>query len=538
MRDKWDEQRGAQTYGEWTVAEALARQTEHWTPPVQDAGRRRNGHEADAGFQSFADPALPYSDYTNALAMVRDHGQALRYCYPWKSWLVWTGTHWQRDESGVVMRYAKQTVKRLAQHVIDLDGEEAQALLKHVKASLATSKLKAMVESAQSEECIPVAPEAFDNNPWLLNALNGTLDLTTGALRPHERAALLTRCLPIAYDPDATCPTWLSFLWRIMGGTRREEDTEHMSAGALEHRQAADGRAQRLIAFLQRAIGYGLTGMTREQCLFVLHGGGSNGKSTFLEALQALLGDYAQSTPSASLLDKNRHDGIPNDIARLRGARLITAVEIGEGKRLNEELVKRLTGQDTLTGRFLFAEFFDFRAEFKLFIACNHLPTIRGTDHAIWRRIRLIPFTVTIPDDEQDKNLPAKLRAELPGILRWAVQGCLDWQRQGLQPPDVVQAATAGYRSYMDVVGKFLEGRCIVDVNNFSIRTHATKLYQAYRRWCEDEGEHEPMTQTAFGRRLTDRGIVAEKGKQHQTWRIGVGLHHVPDDGIDDGIRV
>src|SRR5207253_11419144 len=167
------------------------------------------------------------------------------------------------------------------------------------------------------------------------------------------------------------------------GGTHAAEDTDAMSTGELEAQHTADQRAQRLITFLQRAIGYSLTGETREQCLFVLHGSGSNGKSTFLELLQALLEDYAQSTPSATLLakDPHRHEGIPNDIARLRGARLVTAVEIGEGKRLNEELVKRLTGQDTLTARFLFAEFFDFKAEFKLHIACNHLPQIRGTDH-------------------------------------------------------------------------------------------------------------------------------------------------------------
>ncbi|HYU47276.1 MAG TPA: phage/plasmid primase, P4 family, partial [Terriglobales bacterium] len=258
------------------------------------------------------------------------------------------------------------------------------------------------------------------------------LNLKTGTLQPHCREDLLTKCLPIAYDPNAECPTWLDFLKTIMANNAA------------------------LITFLQRAIGYSLTGDTSEQCLFIAHGSGSNGKSTFLEVLQALLGDYAESTPSASLLAKDRHDGIPNDIARLRGARLVTAVEIGEGKRLNEELVKRLTGQDTMTARFLFAEFFDFHAEFKLWIACNHLPTIRGTDHAIWRRIRLIPFTVTIPDEQQDKKLPGKLQAELPGILRWAIQGCLAWQEQELSTPSEVIAATKDYRALMDVIGGVL----------------------------------------------------------------------------------
>jgi putative DNA primase/helicase len=328
----------------------------------------------------------------------------------------------------------------------------------------------------------------------------------------------------VAYDPQAACPTWERFLWRIIGGTNLEDDTEDRGAGESDNRQAADDRAKRLIGFLQRAIGYSLTGETREQCLFVLHGSGANGKSTFLEVLQTLLGDYAQSTPSASLLAKDRHDGIPNDIARLRGARLVTAVEIGQGRRLNEELMKRLTGQDTITARFLHAEFFDFRAEFKLFIACNHLPTITGTDHAIWRRIRLIPFTVTIPETEQDKDLPAKLQAELPGILAWAVRGCLAWQREGLGTPEEVKQATAGYRASMDQIGRFIEECCLVSQQ---VRIKASELYEAYKKWCDANGE-QAATLSAFGHYLEEQGFA--KHKIGTIWRLGIGLHAIPDD--------
>jgi len=459
------------------------------------------------------------TDTYNARALVRDHGQDLRYCYPSKSWLVWTGTHWQRDTNGTVLRLAKQTVRRLAGQADTLTDDQAvAALLTHVKRSLSTAALKAMVESAQSEEGIPVQPEDLDTDPWLLNCTNGTVDLHTGTLRPHRQADLITKCLPVASDADAQCPTWERFLWRIMGGTITP-DKPDMDAGELENRRQADDRATRLITFLQRAIGYSLTGDTREQCLFLLHGSGSNGKSTFLEVLQALLGDYAASTPSASLLAKDRHDGIPNDIARLRGARLVTAVEIGEGKRLNEELVKRLTGQDTLTGRFLFAEFFDFQPEFKLWIACNHLPTIRGTDHAIWRRIRLIPFTVTIPDDEQDKQLPAKLRAELPGILRWAVQGCLDWQREGLGTPQEVSAATKAYRDSMDVLGAFIDECCAV--KDYA-KIKASALYAAYEQWCKDNAE-QPLVQRNFGLQLSERGYERYRNQGAHWWR-GIGL--------------
>lgn len=423
---------------------------------------------------------------------------------------------------------AKQTIKRLARHAEDLDDNAAaKALLAHVKASLATPKLKAMVESAQSEHGIPIQPEALDADRWLLNVINGTLELHTGTLRPHRQADMLTKCLPIDYNPQAQCPTWERFLWHIMGGTNLGEDTEDMGTGELENRKAADKRAKRLIDFLQRAVGYSLTGNTYEQCLFLLHGSGSNGKTTFLETLQALLGDYAQSTPSASLLAKDRHDGIPNDIARLRGARLVTAVEIGDGKRLNEELVTRLTGQDTLTARFLHAEFFDFQTAFKLFIACNHLPTIRGTGHAIWRRIRLIPFTVTISEGEQDKDLPAKLRAELPGILRWAVQGCLAWQREGLGTPEEVKVATADYRASMDVVGRFIAEKC---VEQPYAKVKASVLYKAYQEWCDTNGEH-CDSQRRFGMQLTERKY--KNYTNNGSWWEGIGLPATATEGTE-----
>jgi putative DNA primase/helicase len=522
-------------------ADASCRDCQHWgkikspivlgMPTRQQAQRPPvNGtHPADIRPQTTGDDGpFPYSDYTNACALVRAHGQDIRYCWPWHTWLVWTETHWQRDNNGTVRQQAKQTVKRLARLAEKLDDAEAKSLLAHVKKSLSMATLKAMIEGAQDEPGIPVQPEDLDTDCWLLNVANGTVDLKTGTLRPHARADLLTRCIPVLYDPQAPCPTWERFLWRIMGGTNRETDTEDLGAGELEERHAADDRTQTLIGFLQRAIGYSLTGDTREQCLFVLHGSGSNGKSTFLEALQALLEDYAQSTPSASLLAKDRHDGIPNDIARLRGARLVTAVEIGQGKQLNEELIKRLTGQDTLTARFLHAEFFDFRAEFKLFIACNHLPAIKGTDHAIWRRIRLIPFTVTIPETEQDKDLPVKLRAELPGILAWAVRGCLAWQQDSLGAPDAVIQATADYRADMDVVGRFIEECCLVSPH---VRVKASALYEAYKQWCQANGE-QLVTLSAFGNTLEQRGFA--RHKVGTIWRLGIGLSDATEEGSRD----
>lgn len=353
--------------------EALGQGTPPWQPTAASAADRPEIH---AGAEDATEPlgegvygagnqpearaadALPYSDYTNAVAMVRRHGRNLRYCPLWRRWLFWNGKYWQKDVGNVmVMRFSKETVKALARHVEAPEEDIAvRALLKHIKTSLATAKLKAMIESAQSEPGMKVEPEDFDKDPWLLNCTNGTVDLRTGTLQPHRRRDLLTRGLSVNYDPAALCPTWQTFLSRIMGTSQGAEHPD-MDTGELENRRQADDCAKTLIGFLRRAIGYSLTGDTSEQGLFVLHGTGANGKSTFLEALQALLEDYAQGTHSSTLLIKDRHDGIPNDVARLRGARLVTAVEIGQGKRLDEELVKRLTGIDTLTARFLYAEY-------------------------------------------------------------------------------------------------------------------------------------------------------------------------------------
>jgi putative DNA primase/helicase len=493
MRTKWDEQRGVQTYGERTIREALARQTEHYRPRqrhVQDAQRRRNGATDIPEAQSGEEPPLPLSDYTNALAFVRNHGQDLRYCYPWKAWLVWTGTHWQRDTSGGVMRRAKHTVKRLARHVEDLDDAHATALMAHIKASLSTTKLKALVECAQSEPGIPVQPEELDTNHWLLNCRNGTLDLRTGKLRPHDRADLLTVVLPVPYEPLAACPIWHAFLDRIMAGNHN------------------------LIGFLQRAIGYALTGVIREHVLLILWGTGRNGKSTFLNILRTLLAAYAMKAPSELLMVSN-NDRHPTERADLFGKRFVAAIETEQGRRLAEVFVKEVTGGDPIRARRMREDFWEFQPTHKVFLATNHKPVITGTDTAIWERIQLVPFAVTIPPDERDTTLPEKLEHELPGILTWAVQGCLAWQRDGLGEPDEVQQATKGYRTEMDVLGQFITECCLVGAD---YRVKADKLYDAYKLWHGDQAQN----QRAWGMALTERGF--ERYTNNGTWYRGIGI--------------
>ena len=337
--------------------------------------------------------------------------------------MVWTGTHWQRDTSGEVMRLAKEMVKKLARRVEDLDDEkQIAALIAHIISSLSQSRLKAMIENAQSEPGIAVQPTALDSNPWLLNCTNGTLDLHTGDLNPHRQDDMLTKCLPIAYDPDARCPQWVTFL-----------------------EQAMQGNAE-LVVFLQRALGYSLTGSTREQCFFLLHGVTKTGKSTFLHIAKALLGPYGTQAEMSTFLHKDR-ETVRNDLADLAGMRLVCAIESDEGKRLAEALIKQLTGgTDMIKARFLFEEYFEYRPQFKVFLATNHKPKVNPADDALWERVKLIPFEVQIPPDQRDKKLEAKLRDELPGILAWAVRGCLAWQKDdSLREPEAVVHATQQY---------------------------------------------------------------------------------------------
>lgn len=396
---------------------------------------------------------------------------------------------WARDETGEVMRRAKATALALFHEALVIDDADTRkAFLRHARQSQNAGRLTAMVMLARSEPEIVLIADDLDTDPWLLTVANGTLDLRTGELRPHRREDLITKLAPVAYDPEARCPTFDRFLERIQPDTAMR-------------------------AFLQRVCGYALTGDTREQVLFILSGHGANGKTTFLEAIRKGLQDYALATRPETFLAK-RGDTIPNDVAALHGARFVYAVEPEAGRHLAEGLVKQLTGGDIVSARFLHREFFAFRPAFKLFLSANRKPAIRGTNHAIWRRIRLVPFTVTIPDAEQDKTLPAKLEAELPGVLRWLVDGCLTWQREGLMPPAAVTDATEHYREEMDRLADFLAERCVVDS---SAHVGKTALYQEYVLYCEHR--ERPLSKAEFAEALRERGFVESRTGKERRWR-------------------
>ena len=452
---------------------------ENGHPPAEPGGSNGRPPMDLAAVPEPAPPGFLTTDMGNAQRLVARHGSELRFCQDWRSWLTWDGRRWEKDRVGVVDYQAKQTVRSIYREANqETEEARAKALAQHAFRSQNRTRVEAMVSLARTEPDIPTVPEDYDTAPWLLNVRNGILDLQTGGLGPHRPEALLTKLAPVPYEPDATCPLWEGFLERIMAGN------------------------EGLIGFLQRAIGYSLTGSTRAQVMFILYGEGSNGKSTFLETVHHLLGDYAQQSDSSTFAVQ-QNQGPRNDVARLVGSRLVSAVETEEGQRLSEVLVKQVTGGDTVTARFLHQEFFQFKPEFKLFLATNHKPQIWGTDHAIWRRIRLVPFTVKIPDEEQDEQLPDKLLEELPGILAWAVRGCRQWQDEGLGEPEAVREATGEYREEMDLLGGFL-GECCRLASNSEAR--AGDLYQAYLAWCQQNGERE-VTQTTFGRKLVERGF-------------------------------
>ena len=435
------------------------------------------------------------TDLGNARRLIARHGEDIRFCYSRGEWLIWSGTRWGWDDSGEIERRAKDTIGAIYQEAAnETDADRRIRLAKWAASSESDVRIRAMVSLAKSEPGIPILPGELDADPWSLNCLNGTIDLRTAELRPHRRGDYCTKQVPINYDPSAACPTWWGFLNRIIAE----------NAG--------------LIDYLQRAVGYALTGNTREQVLFMLYGTGQNGQTTFLESIKTCLADYSRQADFSTFLAR-AGDSIRNDIARLAGARFVCAVEAEGGKQLSEALVKSITGEDTVSARFLYSEFFEFRPPFKLFLATNNLPVIKGTDTAIWRRIRLVPFTVTIPPEQQDRELLGKLHPELPGILAWAVKGCLAWQEQGLDAPKDVVTATKDYREEMDILAAFLDECC---VQTPEATVPAGRLYGRYTQWCDDNGDP-PLNQQMFGMSLSERGF-----KSGRTGRVrlrkGIGL--------------
>lgn len=438
------------------------------------------------------------TDLRNAERLVEMFGDDLRYVGAWSRWLVWDGKRWRLDEDGGVMRRATLTAKRLVEEALaeleianalvaaapkndaaQAGKRDAERVFAWCVGSQNARRLEAMIAIAKSFSAIAVTHDKLDANPWLLNVENGTFDVEAGALRDHRRADLLTKLAPVQYDASATCPKWDAFLLRAMGGSVE------------------------LVAYLQRMVGYALTGSVREHVLGFFFGGGANGKSTFLSTVHALLGDYA-APASRGLLFRGKGERHSTELATLHGRRFVTCSEIGAGQAFDEALVKDLTGGDPINCRRMREDEWTFLPTHKLFIAGNHKPVVRGDDEGIWRRMRLIPWTVAIPEHERDKALPDKLRAELPGILAWAVRGAIAWQQTGLGEPPAVKTATADYRSESDVVGQFFAAHLAFEPEG---RVARKALRETYEEWCEEQGA-EPLGARRFAERLRARGVA------------------------------
>lgn len=446
----------------------------------------------------------PQTDLGNAERLIQNYGDILRYSHQRRKWFIWDGKRWVPDLTGKVERLAKATVRTIRQEAAELvDLKEREAVWKHARQSEARPRLAAMVSLASSERGIPILIDELDADPWLINFQNGTMDLRTGTLREHRPSDLMTKMVKVPYDPDAPCPRFQKFLTEVL------PDPE-------------------VRALIKRVLGYSLTGITREQVIFMLWGGGSNGKSRLVDAVLKPLGDYGWAASSELLLSKNRNAGAATpEIANLAGRRMITTVETEEGRRLAESLVKQLTGEDRVNARHLHENEFQFDMQGKLFLLTNSKPLISGQGHSIWRRIVPIKFPVKFDGPMKDDSLGVKLAREAPGILRWAVEGCLEWQRKGLDPPLSVLADRDDYRQSQDTMGEFLEDRCTTDPGR---KVRRTALYDEWEMWCRDNGL-KPGSAQAFYRKMEERGFGQGRprfpdGKQDRAF-LGLDLRAV-----------
>jgi putative DNA primase/helicase len=441
---------------------------------------------------SVASGVNPRSDLGNAYRLRFKHGDDLRHVSA-LGWLVWDGARFRQDDDGAADRRAQDIAR-------DLFGEATEAMLANDRdgkdlLAFATKSsnrcgLESMLSVAASLEGIAASHASLDRDPWALNVNNGTIDLRTGELRDHDRNDNITKLAPVDFDPDAAAPLWLRCLDRWMGGNAN------------------------VIAFLQRWVGYCLTGDVREQVLVFHHGEGQNGKSKFIGAVQSMMGDYSIQGANGLLIVK-QNESHPTEIADLRGTRLAGCIETGEDHALAEVLVKQLTGGDRIRARRMHRDHFEFEPTHKLMIGANHKPRIRGTDFAIWRRIRLVPWLVQIPDDEKIGDLDKQLLTELPGIMAWAVQGCLEWQRVGLQAPKEVMAATEEYRTAEDTFARFLDDECVIDRTR---RVSTKTLNGRMQAWAKEQGEP-ALTQRELGLRLTKAGFEQGRDRAGMHWR-------------------
>lgn len=499
MREKWDERHGKTTYGVATLNKAI-NETHDVFNERKPVLKYNFEFAEDNDKPKKKIPPRSWDDTGNADRFMDKYGKVVRYSFIDKNWLTYNGSYWEIDETGQVHSLVDQVVDDMRHEklVIPADSnlspdQAAQKFATHIKKSRSNSGKKAMM--AEIMHRVPVLHGEFDHDKTLLNTANGYIDLTSGILHDHDIKKMFSRQARVEYTDAIDAPEWTQFLNQIFAGDKA------------------------LIDYVQKAVGYSLTGSTKEQVMFILYGNGRNGKSIFIDTISDALGTYAKSMQADSIIVKQGATGANSDIARLEGARMVTSSEPNDGLRLDEGLVKQLTGGDTVTARFLYGKEFEFKPEFKLWLATNHKPIIRGTDDGIWRRLMLIPFAVKIPDNRVDKDLKYKLQREEVGILNWAVEGALKWQREGLKAPDSVRKASNSYRDEMDIIAQFIEERASTGEHEM---TRANLLYQAYKHWASENTEY-VMSGTKFGKEMAQR--FTRKRDRDGMYYIGIKLN-------------
>lgn len=412
-----------------------------------------------------------FSDEALALRFAAEHDGNLRFVDPWGKWLVWDGWRWRLDDTLAALDFVRRTCREVA----------AECKQRSIAKAIASGKTVASVERlARADRRLAATTYQWDANPWLLNTPEGVIDLPTGQKRPHDRSDYITRTTTVS--PGGTCPLFQSFLARIT-----DDDSE-------------------LQRYLQSVCGYALTGKTSEHALFFCYGTGANGKSVLLSTIAGIMGPYHRTAPIETFT-ASKGERHPTDLAGLRGARLVTATETEEGRPWAESRLKTLTGGDSVAARFMRQDYFEFTPVFKLVIAGNHKPALRHIDEAIKRRFHLIPFNVTIPPEERDKNLAEKLKSEWPGILAWMIEGCLKWKVDGLNPPVAVTKATAAYLEAEDALSAWIDECCIRDPAAWS---SSSELFASWNVWAKATGEP-PGSMKRFVANLEARGFTSQR---------------------------
>lgn len=462
--------------------------------------------------------ALDFTDFGNERAFEILYCDQFLYSVTAESWLKWGGVCWRPDLTSEADRAMLGVAEARLQAVSVLQDDPAEfkrtgdtrnSKKAAFRAALSLRNIRGRenaLRSAQSNPTFVRRGDEFDQNDFLFACGNGVIELDTGKFRPGRREDLITIQSPVPWIPDASFGQWEAFLMDLFPG--RPE----------------------MIQFLRRAVGYSLTGLTREENFFILHGSGRNGKGVLLRTLIAMLGDHAVTTEFSTLASNpNRGSGPRNDIAALAGRRFVSAQESKEGCRLDEPLIKSLTGGDLITARFLHKEFMTFRPSWKIWLATNHRPEIRGDDVGIWSRPKLIPFTVSF-EGREDRGLKQRLLdpVQLAGVLRWAVEGCVEYLRDGLSYPDEIIEATAAYRVESDAIARWVEERCVTG-DGFQAKSRS--LYVNFCKWATETGE-DSMTETAFGRRLTFR--FDKHRNEYGAYYAGIGLKPSHSDFGDD----